>query len=102
MWYRRPGCLNRLRTLARQREEYVGEWLPEPVLTSPDVAEDVELAESVSIAMLAVLETLPGVSGDSPQTVCAAVNRSDTSPCRHQRSRTCRIECVRSRVARNL
>lgn len=51
-------CLNRLRTLTRQREEYVGEWLPEPVLTSPDVAEDVELAESVSIAMLAVLETL--------------------------------------------
>jgi RNA polymerase sigma-70 factor (TIGR02957 family) len=51
-------CLNRLRTLARQREQYVGQWLPEPVLTSPDVAEDVELAESVSIAMLAVLETL--------------------------------------------
>ena len=35
-----------------------GEWLPEPLLTSPDVAEDVELAESVSIAMLTVLETL--------------------------------------------
>jgi RNA polymerase sigma-70 factor (ECF subfamily) len=51
-------CLNRLRTLARQREQYVGEWLPEPVLTSPDVAEDVELAESVSIAMLAILQTL--------------------------------------------
>jgi RNA polymerase sigma-70 factor (TIGR02957 family) len=51
-------ALNRLRTLARSREEYVGEWLPEPVLTSPDVAEDVELAESVSIAMLTVLETL--------------------------------------------
>ena len=51
-------CLNRLRTLARQREEYVGEWLPEPLLTGPDVAEDVELAESVSIAVLAVLETL--------------------------------------------
>ncbi|HET9517569.1 MAG TPA: RNA polymerase sigma-70 factor [Actinoplanes sp.] len=51
-------CLNRFRTLARQREEYVGQWLPEPVLTSPDVADDVELAESVSIAMLAVLETL--------------------------------------------
>lgn len=50
--------LNRMRTVARQREEYVGEWLPEPVLTSPDVAQDVELAESVSIAMLAVLETL--------------------------------------------
>ena len=51
-------ALNRLRTLARRREEYVGEWLPEPLLTSPDIAEDVELAESVSIAMLTVLETL--------------------------------------------
>jgi len=51
-------ALNRLRTLARQREDYVGAWLPEPLLTSPDVAEDVELAESVSIAMLTVLETL--------------------------------------------
>ena len=51
-------ALNRLRTLARQREDYVGEWLPEPLLTSPDVAEDIELAESVSIAMLTVLETL--------------------------------------------
>ena len=51
-------ALNRLRTLARRREQYVGEWLPEPLLTSPDVAEDVELTESVSIAMLTVLETL--------------------------------------------
>ena len=50
--------LNRLRTLARRREEYVGPWLPEPLLTAPDVAEDVELAESVSTAMLLVLETL--------------------------------------------
>lgn len=50
--------LNRLRSLSRSREDYVGEWLPEPLLTSPDVAEDVELAESVSIAMLTVLETL--------------------------------------------
>jgi RNA polymerase sigma-70 factor (TIGR02957 family) len=51
-------ALNRLRTLARRREDYVGEWLPEPVLTSPDLAADVELAESVSMAMLTVLETL--------------------------------------------
>ncbi|MEU6272981.1 RNA polymerase sigma-70 factor [Streptomyces populi] len=51
-------CLNRLRTLARSREDYVGQWLPEPLLTGPDVAEDLELAESVSIAMLTVLETL--------------------------------------------
>jgi RNA polymerase sigma-70 factor (TIGR02957 family) len=51
-------ALNRLRTLARRREEYVGEWLPEPLPTSPDMAEDVEFTESVSIAMLTVLETL--------------------------------------------
>jgi RNA polymerase sigma-70 factor (ECF subfamily) len=51
-------ALNRLRTMSRSREDYVGQWLPEPLLTSPDVAEDVELAESVSIAMLTVLETL--------------------------------------------
>lgn len=51
-------ALDRLRANARRREEYVGEWLPEPLLTAPDVAEDVELAESVSFAMLTVLETL--------------------------------------------
>jgi RNA polymerase sigma-70 factor (TIGR02957 family) len=51
-------ALNRLRTLARRREQYVGEWLPEPLLITPDVAEDVELAENVSLAMLTVLETL--------------------------------------------
>ncbi|MFE5410891.1 RNA polymerase sigma-70 factor [Microbacterium sp. NPDC056569] len=51
-------ALNHLRTVSRRREEYVGEWLPEPLLTSPDVADDVELAENLSIAMLTVLETL--------------------------------------------
>jgi RNA polymerase sigma-70 factor (ECF subfamily) len=51
-------ALNRLRTLGRRKESYVGPWLPEPLLTAPDVAEDVELADSVSMAMLLVLETL--------------------------------------------
>ncbi|WP_454050609.1 RNA polymerase sigma-70 factor [Cellulomonas sp. Marseille-Q8402] len=51
-------ALNHLRSVSRRREDYVGEWLPEPLLTSPDVADDVELAESVSLAMLTVLETL--------------------------------------------
>jgi RNA polymerase sigma-70 factor (TIGR02957 family) len=51
-------ALNQLRTVQRQRETYVGPWLPEPLLTTPDVAEDVELADSVSFAMLTVLETL--------------------------------------------
>lgn len=51
-------ALNRMRDNARRRESYVGPWLPEPLLTTPDVAEDVELADSVSLAMLTVLETL--------------------------------------------
>ncbi|TMR36877.1 RNA polymerase sigma-70 factor [Actinomadura geliboluensis] len=51
-------ALDRLRTLGRRKESYVGPWLPEPLLTTPDVAEDVELADSVSMAMLLVLETL--------------------------------------------
>jgi RNA polymerase sigma-70 factor (ECF subfamily) len=51
-------ALNRLRTVQRQRETYVGPWLAEPLLTTPDVADDLELADSVSLAMLRVLETL--------------------------------------------
>jgi RNA polymerase sigma-70 factor, ECF subfamily len=51
-------ALSRLRTLGRRKESYVGPWLPEPLLTAPDVAEDVELADSVSMAMLLVMETL--------------------------------------------
>jgi RNA polymerase sigma-70 factor (TIGR02957 family) len=51
-------ALGQLRALGRRKESYIGPWLPEPLLTAPDVAEDVELAESVSMAMLLVLETL--------------------------------------------
>jgi RNA polymerase sigma-70 factor, ECF subfamily len=51
-------ALNRLRTLGRRKESYIGPWLPEPLLTAPDVSQDIELAESVSMAMLLVLETL--------------------------------------------
>ncbi|MQY11060.1 ECF RNA polymerase sigma factor SigJ [Streptomyces sp. RB5] len=54
-------ALDRLRVLGRRRESYVGPWLPEPLLTTPDVAQDVELADSVSMAMLLVLETLAPV-----------------------------------------
>ena len=50
--------LNRLRSIKRRRESYVGSWLPQPLLTAPDVAADVELAESVSMALMLVLETL--------------------------------------------
>jgi RNA polymerase sigma factor (sigma-70 family) len=51
-------AIDRLRRLKTRRESYVGPWLPEPVLTGRDVAEDVALAESASMAMLVVLETL--------------------------------------------
>src|SRR3984885_11875679 len=51
-------ALNRLRSVSRRREDYVGEWLPEPLLTGPDMADDVVRAENASIALLTVLETL--------------------------------------------
>jgi RNA polymerase sigma-70 factor (TIGR02957 family) len=50
--------MDRLRSSRHQRETYVGPWLPEPILTATDTAEDVAAAESVSMAMLVVLETL--------------------------------------------
>ncbi len=51
-------ALNRVRSVARLREEYVGPWLPEPLVTSPDIADDVVLAESVSMAMMLVVQSL--------------------------------------------
>ncbi|WP_433666643.1 RNA polymerase sigma-70 factor [Nocardia sp. CA-136227] len=51
-------ALNHLRTVRRRREEYVGSWLPEPIRTDAYTEHDVLLAESVSMAMLLVLETL--------------------------------------------
>jgi len=53
--------LNRLTSARATRETYVGPWLPEPLLTSPDIATETELADSVSTAMLVVLETLSPV-----------------------------------------
>jgi RNA polymerase sigma-70 factor, ECF subfamily len=52
-------ALNALRAGARRREDYVGPWLPEPLLLDDrDASSDVVLAESVSMAMLVLLETL--------------------------------------------
>jgi RNA polymerase sigma-70 factor (TIGR02957 family) len=51
-------AIDRLRRLNARRESYIGPWLPEPVLVERDVAEDVALAESVSLALLVMLETL--------------------------------------------
>ena len=52
-------ALNALRAGARRREEYIGPWLPEPLLLDErDASTDVVLAESISMAMLVLLETL--------------------------------------------
>jgi RNA polymerase sigma-70 factor (TIGR02957 family) len=51
-------AMDRLRSARSRRETYVGPWLPEPILTSTDTADDVAAAESVSMALLVVLETL--------------------------------------------
>jgi RNA polymerase sigma factor (sigma-70 family) len=51
-------AIDRLRSAASRRETYVGPWLPEPILTAPDHADDVARSESVSLAMLLVLESL--------------------------------------------
>ena len=77
-------ALNKLRANARRREDYVGTWLPEPVLTAPDVAQDVELADSVSTAMLLVLETMPPLPMRSTPWLYSAQRsgrmRSPTTP----------------------
>lgn len=51
-------ALNQLRSVRRRREDYIGNWLPEPIRTEQDASHDVLLAESVSMAMMLVLETL--------------------------------------------
>ncbi|GAY14875.1 RNA polymerase sigma-70 factor [Mycobacterium sp. shizuoka-1] len=80
-------ALNTLRTQSRRREDYVGPWLPEPLLLDEhDGASDVVLAESVSMAMLVVLETLTPderavfvlreVFGFSHDEIAAAIGKS--------------------------
>ncbi|MBN6058513.1 RNA polymerase sigma factor SigJ [Nonomuraea sp. RK-328] len=54
-------AIDRLRSARVRRESYVGSWLPEPILTDPDAAQNTLLKESVSTAMLLVLETLSPV-----------------------------------------
>lgn len=56
-------AIDRLRAIGARREAYVGPWLPEPLVTDfgptvPDTAERAVLAESVSVAVLVVLESL--------------------------------------------
>ena len=78
-------ALDRLRSAQVRRETYLGPWLPEPILT--DAAEDVETAESVSMALLVVLESLSPLEravfvlkeafGFSYAEIATAVDRSE-------------------------
>ncbi|MGI5472812.1 RNA polymerase sigma-70 factor [Streptomyces sp. CA-132043] len=82
-------ALERLRSTQHKRETYVGPWLPEPILTTGDTAEAVTDAESVSMAMLVVLETLSPleravfvlkeVFGFSHAEIAEAVERSEAA-----------------------
>jgi RNA polymerase sigma-70 factor, ECF subfamily len=56
-------CIDRLRSARVQREQYVGTWLPEPMLTkqSDNSTDLIELADSLSIAFLVLLERLSGI-----------------------------------------
>ncbi|MFJ4567933.1 RNA polymerase sigma-70 factor [Streptomyces caelestis] len=82
-------ALERLRSTRHKRETYVGPWLPEPILTSGDTADAVTDAESVSMAMLVVLETLSPleravfvlkeVFGFSHAEIAEAVERSEAA-----------------------
>lgn len=82
-------ALNALRTSRRRREDYVGNWLPEPIQTATDVSQDAVLAESVSMAMLLILETLSPdervvfvlneVFGYSHPEIARVVGKSDTT-----------------------
>lgn len=101
-------ALNRLRTLARRRESYVGPWLPEPLVTAPDVADDVALADSVSTAMLLVLETLGETERavfvlrevfDVPyEEIAAAVDRTPTTVRQIARRARAHVAARRPRV----
>jgi RNA polymerase sigma-70 factor (ECF subfamily) len=53
-------AIDELRSARARRERYVGEWLPEPILTDSldDPAQQAEIADSLSMAMLVLLETL--------------------------------------------
>lgn len=82
-------AINHLRSTRRRREDYVGTWLPEPIRTAPDAGHDVLLAESVSMAMLLVLETLgpteravfvlSEVFGHSHGEIAEMIDKSDTA-----------------------
>ncbi|NUU24259.1 MAG: RNA polymerase sigma-70 factor [Streptomycetaceae bacterium] len=101
--------LNRLTSAQVAREAYVGPWLPEPILTSPDVAEEAELADTVSMAVLVVLETLTPteravfmlreVFGYSHAEIAEAIGKSEASVRQHAHRAREHVQARRPRFA---
>jgi RNA polymerase sigma-70 factor (ECF subfamily) len=89
-------ALDRLKSAHRRRETYVGPWLPEPIITSPGPEEAAEVAETLTLGFLAMLEQLDPVArvvfllsdvfGYSGEEVSAAVGKTPAA-CRQIASR---------------
>lgn len=105
-------CLDRLRRAQRQREVYVGPWLPEPLVETLDAPEDPEaLASDVSFALMLALERLSpleraafllhDVFGLGFNQVAVSLKRSEAS-CRQLASRARkRVQAARPRYQVN-
>lgn len=51
-------CLDRMKSAARQREDYIGPWLPEPIALERGPAEEAEMAETLAMGFLVMLDRL--------------------------------------------
>jgi RNA polymerase sigma-70 factor (ECF subfamily) len=89
-------AIDRLRSAQHQRETYVGPWLPEPVTAAPGPAESAELADSLTLGFLTMLERLTPVERavflladvfDEPFADIAAIVGKSPAACRQIASR---------------
>jgi RNA polymerase sigma-70 factor (ECF subfamily) len=101
-------CIDRRRAVDARKEEYIGPWLPEPVVEwNPPDSNSMEVAESVSLALLHVLESLSPVERaayllrtmfDYEYSEIAAVLEKSEPSCRQLVSRaTARVQSERPR-----
>lgn len=103
-------AIDELRSARARRELYVGEWLPEPLVagTAEDAQEQAELADSLSMAFLVLLETLSPVERavfllhdvfDYPYAEIAAIVGKSQGNCRQIAARARHVEARRPRFA---
>jgi RNA polymerase sigma-70 factor (TIGR02957 family) len=102
-------AMDRFRSVRARRESYVGPWLPEPILTSSDTADDVAAADTVSTALLVVLESLSPLEravfvlreafGFTHAEIADAVERSEDTVRQAARRARAHVEARRPRFA---